>query len=229
MWDSFLIGFLGSLHCVGMCGPLILHFTPFQSGSFAFKAWLYHSGRISVYLLLGLIGGTVGTGLNMLGIQSYISFMMGCILIIILIFQLIKSHSSISQFSIFKRGYEYIYQIQKYIYQQPALKHTFFLGVANGILPCGLVYLAFAGSVTQNSLLHGTLYMLWFGLGTLPALLAISITESKLKQKLGHRLSWVSWSITLLSATILLYRGLFPPNLSILEANSNKIICTSLH
>jgi sulfite exporter TauE/SafE len=83
-WTAFTMGLVGSLHCVGMCGPIALAL-PYQNGSrwrAASNVLLYNLGRISVYALLGAVIGFLGKGLFLTGLQSYFSIGLGRIALV---------------------------------------------------------------------------------------------------------------------------------------------------
>ncbi len=174
--SAFILGFMGSLHCVGMCGPIVLA-TRLPNKSWQTKligGLLHNFGRIITYSTIGAAFGLLGKGLSMAGIQRFISIAVGIVMIISVLFPLlfknIKLGNSISTklFSVVKQ------QFQLFI-SNPTCRSVFMVGILNGLLPCGLVYMAVAGALATGSVSDGIIYMFLFGLGTTPLLLATAL------------------------------------------------------
>jgi hypothetical protein len=172
---AFLLGLMGSLHCAGMCGPLVL-MTPVtgksRSAFFASKL-AYHAGRLATYALLGAFFGLVGESLVFAGIQRWLSLLIGILMLLAIFFATpFKTRLTAIPMSIKKI-------FGKLIHSRTLLS-IFALGATNGLLPCGLVYAAATASIAVGSLPASIAYMLLFGLGTLPMLLAISLMGQRL-------------------------------------------------
>src|SRR5689334_21873097 len=87
LWTGFLFGFLGSFHCVGMCGPIALSLPPSSSGyGFISGRLFYNLGRVFTYSILGLLFGFFGKGLQLAGLQQTISILSGILILIFLFF-----------------------------------------------------------------------------------------------------------------------------------------------
>jgi sulfite exporter TauE/SafE len=171
---ALLLGFFGSLHCAGMCGPLVL-ITPVignTPASIIASRALYHSGRIAVYVLLGLLFGVLGESLVLAGFQRWLSIAVGATMLLA-IFAAIPFKSQLWRIPSFIKS----------LFGQFLHKRTFAsifaLGATNGLLPCGLVYMAAAASIATGTIIHSMLYMSLFGLGTLPMLMAISFAGKR--------------------------------------------------
>lgn len=175
---ALLMGFTGSLHCAGMCGPIML-VMPFANIGGGMKKWsgifLYHLGRTSVYAVMAYILYSFRSFFQP-QIQQYISIALGIILLILgLITFLPGSRFSISlPWSGFVRK-----QISKFI-GGPSIFSLFVTGVLNGLLPCGLVYMALAAAITAQSSVQAAMLMYAFGIGTVPMLVSITIVKSKI-------------------------------------------------
>ncbi|MCX6230988.1 MAG: sulfite exporter TauE/SafE family protein [Bacteroidetes bacterium] len=174
VFAGFLLGLIGSFHCIGMCGPIALNL-PLRGNSFSerlISGILYNIGRITMYGIMGALFGSIGQGLLLLGVQRWISIAMGVILIFSVaapfLFRKIHFKSVDSFTALVRTG------IQK-LFNKRSYAGLLFIGMLNGLLPCGLVYLAIAGAVTTGSILYGSLYLILFGLGTLPMMLTISL------------------------------------------------------
>jgi len=202
---AFILGFLGSLHCAAMCGPLMLALPVPPGGPMRFVAGriVYQLGRITTYCLLGVVAGLAGHSLLLAGFQRWISIGLGgAILLGFVLSKRIALAASVIQLVAQLKGAMGA-QLQRRTFISLAL-----LGLLNGLLPCGLVYVAMAGAVPRGGMLAGAGYMAAFGVGTLPMLLAISFSG---------RMFPLSWRLKLrgaipagvcLLAALLILRGL---------------------
>lgn len=171
---AFFIGLFGSLHCVGMCGPLAFAIPSFgQSRSrMIIDKLLYNSGRVITYTLLGFIAGLVGRQLWLANLQQSVSIITGLIIIAVGIsrifkWRLLPGKGNKAFFSPVNRMLNY------------ALKHKaghLAVGLLNGFLPCGFVYLALLGAINTPSPATASQYMFWFGAGTFPLMLLATIS-----------------------------------------------------
>lgn len=178
---SFLMGFLGSVHCAVMCGPIVLGL-PLDKKSIwhnILQVFLYQLGRISVYTLLGLLVGLVGNTFAMFAKQETLSLIIGILLLIFTAAQL--SSSDVSSFH--KLQSKMVVPISKLMGKVFILPFWgFFAGLLNGLIPCGMVYLAMATALNSASSQSGASFMLLFGLGTTPLMLFISLGGVYLKK-----------------------------------------------
>ncbi len=202
------LGFAGSLHCAGMCGPIALAI-PVGKGGAAHKAMaygIYHFGRISAYAILGFLFGTLGYGFSMSGFQQGLSIAAGVLMLVFIWLPKI-SHR------ILPKGP--IHRIQSYVtramasrlksHRAPALLG---LGFFNGLLPCGLVYLALAGALASFDPLQGAAFMALFGLGTAPTLLLVAFTGSRVSGRWRGKLQKLATSMATFIAILFIIRGL---------------------
>src|SRR6478736_1599442 len=160
---AFITGLLGSFHCAGMCGPIALA-TPTIGTTRLEKTWgklLYNFGRIVTYAVLGCLFGAFGLGLKLAGLQQSISIAAGVIIILSVLIQL-KALQQINPFRFVKGDF-----IGK-LFQTKTYAALFAIGLLNGLLPCGFVYIGLLGSVATQQAWQGALFMTLFGLGTLP-------------------------------------------------------------
>ncbi len=174
---ALLMGFTGSLHCAGMCGPIVW-IMPFQAFSGLKKAAalaLYHGGRISVYALLAV---TLHSFKNLFDpkVQQYISIALGISLLVVGILTFIPNHYT-------KLKLPWAGMVQKQlgnIIGRPGLSTLLFTGILNGLLPCGLVYMALSASLVATTPFASATMMYAFGIGTLPMLISITVLKTKL-------------------------------------------------
>ncbi|REG87290.1 sulfite exporter TauE/SafE family protein [Winogradskyella sediminis] len=167
--SALILGLLGSLHCVGMCGPIAFMLPVDRSNSFrkVSQIGIYHFGRLLAYSIIGLVFGLVGKSFSLFGIQQQLSIIIGILMIVIVLLP----QNVIGKYNLTKPLYKAISKVKSSLGK--ALKKktadTFLtIGFLNGFLPCGLVYMAVFGSIATGSLLDGSLYMVLFGLGTIP-------------------------------------------------------------
>lgn len=167
------MGLLGSIHCAVMCGPLLLAVQAGQGISWKTTAnkLLYQLGRILTYGLLGLLLGLIGSTAAIQGWQQGFSLVTGLILLAIGLFYMFgKSSAQLAAFQT-KAIQPFAKFMGKWLYRPGG---SFVAGVLNGVLPCGMVYMALASAVNADSMTNSFLFMVLFGLGTLPLLLVFS-------------------------------------------------------
>jgi hypothetical protein len=207
--SALLLGLAGSLHCAGMCGPLILAM-PFhqKGGSDGVRHLLvYHTGRILVYAMLGLLIGLIGQGVAIAGIQKGLSLAAGFILVI-MAFMIWRFEFLVASIPGFAR---YTGTIQRLIGKaigETGYTSALTLGALNGLLPCGLVYGALAGAISTMEAAGGGLFMLLFGAGTLPMLLTVSLLGNKAGNHIRKKLGIVQPALMIIAGTLLIMRGL---------------------
>ena len=174
---ALLMGFTGSLHCAGMCGPIvwIMPFHAFSGYKKIIALALYHISRISVYATLAII---LHSFRNLFDpkVQQYISIMLGAILLVVGIFSFVPNH--VIKFKL--PWAEYVKKKLGQFIGKPGLGVLAITGALNGLLPCGLVYMALSASLTATTALQAAGMMYVFGAGTLPMLVSITLLKTKL-------------------------------------------------
>jgi len=169
VYSALVLGLLGSLHCMGMCGPIAFMLPVNRSNSWvkAGQIGLYHLGRIFAYGIIGLVFGLLGKSLYIFGIQQQLSIAIGVLMIVLV---LIPTNFA-GKLRLVQPIYKLISKIKSHL--GSALKKrsadTFLtIGFLNGFLPCGLVYMAVFGAIAMGNLTQSSLYMVLFGIGTIP-------------------------------------------------------------
>jgi sulfite exporter TauE/SafE len=180
---AFFIGLFGSVHCVGMCGPLALAVPSFQS-----RWWLiisdkllYNIGRIITYAFLGLLIGIIGKQLWLSGLQQGVSLVSGLLIVLAGFSKILKIHLP---------GSKLLSPINRLL--NYALQHKaghLVVGMLNGFLPCGFVYLALVGAINTSSLLAASAYMFWFGIGTFPLMLLAMVSSGFIGPAIRRRIN----------------------------------------
>jgi hypothetical protein len=207
--SALALGFLGSFHCIGMCGPIALALPLNNTGKSQLVAsrLLYNIGRIVTYSLLGLVLGMMGYAIALKGFQEELSIATGILIIagvvVSLLSQMLPSATLfISKLtSPVKRGFKKLFGLH-------SLASLFFIGLLNGLLPCGFVYIALGGAISTGSYTTGMLYMFLFGLGTLPMMFSLSIAGSFVGLKTQRYLRKATPLIALVLALLLIQRGI---------------------
>lgn len=215
------MGATGSLHCVGMCGPLAMLVRAPGSGKLLLNRFLYHTGKASTYMMLGAIMGVFGDLFQFQNFQNIFSILAG---VGVIIFLLLPRTYSI-QLPFWQR---WIATLRSLIGKQlKSSKSTsaFLFGVLNGLLPCGLVYMALVLAAIQPSLVDSILFMGIFAAGTFPALLAASYSFSWLKSAIPFSFDKVKTTFLILVATLLISRGVFKGMSHPMAGHSTVTVC----
>lgn len=207
--SGFILGLLGSMHCVGMCGPIALAIPHRRKsiGGIATDSLAYNFGRVSSYAALGALLGLLGFGLMFLGVQSYLSITIGAIILLVLILPKSFKNRFLKNGIGIKISSAISPMIRK-LMKPKSIFSIYFLGVLNGLLPCGLVYFAMAGSLASGTALSGALFMAFFGIGTIPAMASLYIFKSKLSLNFRNRLYKIVPYGLAVVATLMILRGL---------------------
>lgn len=205
--SGLVLGLMGSFHCVGMCGPIALSL-PLRGNNLFQKisgGILYNLGRTVTYGIMGAFFGLIGQGFHMVGFQRWISIAMGSFMIIAILMPFLFKNIKLSKGDFFtgklRKG------IQK-LFQKRSLGGLFFIGILNGLLPCGLVYMAIAGAIGTANLYYGILFMVLFGLGTLPMMLGISLLGNMMSIPIRNRINKIIPYVVVVVGAIFILRGL---------------------
>lgn len=224
LYLAFIIGLFGSLHCVGMCAPLAFGLPTHENRLLVFVEKLsYNLGRAISYALLGLLIGLIGKQLWIAGLQQFISIVCGALILIASIFRIFPS------IKFFRNSNNSFYfPINNLIIK--AINHKmghFIIGLLNGFLPCGLVYVALATALNTDSALQSALFMFFFGLGTLPLMLIALLGFGFAKPAIKAIINKIIPLLMILLGIWFILRGLNLniPYLSPLIGNGNPVIC----
>ncbi len=226
---AFTLGFIGSFHCVGMCGPIAFalplnrnsHFTKI-SGTLT-----YNLGRVFTYALFGGIFGLIGENLVIAGYQQTVSITLG----IAILLMVLLPNSIYTKYKITGFIYSYISKL-KYtlstLFKKSGYSSLFFIGTLNGMLPCGLVYLGIAGAIATGNSLQGSLFMVFFGLGTLPAMLTLSLLGNSISIHFRNKIKRAIPVFIFGTGLLLILRGMnlgipyVSPEMSVVKPETHK-------
>jgi len=178
---AFLMGFLGSVHCAVMCGPIVLGL-PLNGQNHwrnLLQVVLYQLGRVSTYTVMGLLVGMLGSTFSVFAKQETLSLIIGTLLIVFTILQLTGRYTASLQ-HLQSRLVMPISKLMGRVFKLPFW--GLFVGMLNGLIPCGMVYLALATALSSANSGSGAGFMLLFGLGTTPLMLIISLGGVYLKR-----------------------------------------------
>jgi hypothetical protein len=209
VFEGFIIGLFGSLHCLGMCGPLVLALPVSYAGNIhrLTGGFLYNLGRAVTYSIFGFIFGYLGRTFQILGLLSWLSVLFGILLILIILVPRITGSASISGKLIPAAG-GWLRRIMGNFLQQHKVLPMFIFGLLNGMLPCGLVYGALMGAIITGSLVDSSLYMFLFGLGTLPMMFLLIYFSDLIKNRFLARLRKAVPVFVILLGILFILRGL---------------------
>lgn len=209
LWSAFILGLLGSLHCVGMCGPIAYMLPVDRTNSIRkiIQTMTYHLGRILAYGLIGLFFGFVGKSLYIFGIQQQLSIIIGVLMIVLVL----VPTQMVTKYNFSKPIYNMISKVKSALGK--ALKKktadTFLtIGFLNGFLPCGLVYMAVFASLSSGQAYLGSFYMILFGLGTIPIMTSAIYLGKFLNSKVKQRIQKAIPVFVVIIGLLFIIRGL---------------------
>jgi len=172
---AFFIGLFGSIHCIGMCGPLAFAIPVGENKWWllVFDKILYNGGRIITYTFLGLLIGIIGKQLWIYGLQQGVSLLSGLLIIMAGLTRLFKIRVAGSK--LISGVMSPVNKLLDYAFRHHS--GHFIIGTINGLLPCGFVYLALAGAINTQTPVTAAVYMFWFGAGTFPLMLLATVSS----------------------------------------------------
>ena len=209
LFTGFLIGFLGSLHCIAMCGPIAMALpgNSMRNWSFISRKMVYNSGRIITYSILGLVFGLLGDRIMIGGLQQTISIILGILILISFTIPYNVRNRLLNKLGIYFVFNKIKGTLAK-LFRNNNKSSLLLIGVLNGLLPCGFVYIGIAGAIAIGSPVKSMLFMTMFGIGTLPMMLGVSIAGNVFKSKLRGIIPKLVPAFALVLAFVLILRGL---------------------
>lgn len=191
--SAFVIGLLGSGHCIGMCGGITTMLTSALSKQKSTRSQFllvlsYHFGRIFTYALIGaIVGFSSSIAAKSIGVPLAFLRIFAAIFLILLglyLGQWLMWLSKVERFG--KILWRYLSPLSKRFIPVNSSQQALALGAIWGWLPCGLVYSTLTWSLASGSTFSGALIMACFGLGTLPAMLSVSLGSFGIKSLLSY-------------------------------------------
>lgn len=180
LYTALIFGLVSSFHCVAMCGPIavMLPLDRRNEAKRVVQLITYFLGKTLAYASLGLLFGIVGKGFFLGGMQQQLSIIVGFFIIIIAI----VPEKQFAKYNFSKPIYKLIGNVKATLgkqFKKQSYQSLFTIGLLNGYLPCGMVYMAVFGALAMNKIYLSISYMIFFGIGTIP-LLSVVVLFSKL-------------------------------------------------
>lgn len=205
---ALFLGLLGSIHCIGMCGPIALAL-PLQrekTKSLLSGIFIYNFGRAFTYALLGAISGLAGSAVKWAGGQQALSITAGVIILLTLFASVSGKRMNI--FSPLTKWFSAIRNTLGKLFKRKRSDALLLIGILNGLLPCGLVYAALGGAAATGSFINGALFMFVFGMGTIPVLFSLSYAGTKISFSMREKMRKAVPVFVATMALLLIIRGL---------------------
>ncbi|MFC4218850.1 sulfite exporter TauE/SafE family protein [Flagellimonas marina] len=209
MTSAVVLGALGSLHCLGMCGP-IAFMLPLDHGNTLKKTgqlFIYHAGRLLAYGIIGVLFGFLGKGLSLFGMQQKLSIAIGTIMIVLVLIP--AKHLNGHRF--LKPIYSILGKVKSKLGGELKKKTPdafLTIGFLNGFLPCGLVYMALLGAIALGSPLQGGFYMMLFGMGTIPLMSLAAFSKGMFSNSIKFKIQKLIPVFVVLIGILFIVRGL---------------------
>jgi uncharacterized protein len=209
LYTSFFLGLISSLHCVGMCGPIAM-MLPVDHANPAKKATqiiTYQLGRLLAYGSLGLLFGLLGKGFFIAGFQQKLSVFIGILMII----AVVLPERVFANYNFSKPVFRMISKLKQTLgshFKKKSYSSLFTIGFLNGLLPCGMVYVALFGAVAMQSAMLGVSYMLLFGLGTVPLMSLVVYMKSFLSLSARNKIQKAVPFVAVIIGVLFIMRGL---------------------
>lgn len=209
----FIGGLAGSLHCVGMCGGFALGL----AGGGAARPWvrqlLYNVGRLNALVFVGALSGGAGAVVVNAGpvhtVERALAVVAGSFMVVVgleilgFLAQVTTRGAALVQATMGR--------LLGGVIRSRSLAAPLALGVFNAFLPCQLIYAFAARAASTASVSEGMLTMFCFGLGTVPAMLAVGVAPVAMRPSVRARLSWASGVLILVFGLLTLHRGVVGP------------------
>jgi sulfite exporter TauE/SafE len=192
-----------------MCGPIAL-MIPVDRTNPAKKTTqiiTYHLGRLTAYALIGLVFGLVGKGFFLAGIQQRLSVFIGVAMII----TILTPERVLANYNFSKPVYRLISKIKSSLgkqFKNKSYRSLFTIGLLNGFLPCGMVYVALFGAIAMQNVPFGILYMLLFGIGTIPMMSSVTYLNSIMTVSFRNKIQKAIPYVGVVIGVLFILRGL---------------------
>ena len=209
LYTAFLFGLISSFHCIGMCGPIAM-MLPVDRNNQAKKTSqiiTYNLGRLIAYGTIGFVFGLLGKGFFLAGIQQKLSIFIGIAMILVILIP----EKVFAQYNFSKPVFKLISKIKTTLgsqFKNKSYKSLFTIGLLNGFLPCGMVYVALFGAIAMQSVSFGVLYMILFGLGTVPMMSSVVYVNSFLTIPIRNKIQKIIPYAVVIIGTLFILRGL---------------------
>lgn len=209
LYTAFFLGLISSLHCVGMCGPIAMmlpvdHSNPTKKAS---QILMYHVGRLLAYGCMGLLFGLLGKGFFVAGIQQKLSIFIGILMILVVLLP----ERVFANYNFSKPVFRMISKLKQILgsqFKKKSYSSLFTIGFLNGLLPCGMIYVALFGAIAMQSPILGVFYMMLFGLGTVPLMSIVVYMKSFLSPSARNTIQKAIPIVAIIIGVLFILRGL---------------------
>lgn len=209
LYTALIFGLISSFHCIGMCGPIAM-MLPVDRNNEPKKITqlvVYHLGRLFAYSSLGFLFGVLGKGFFLAGMQQQLSIVVGIVMITIAL----VPEKTLARYNFSKPVYRIISKVKSNLgkqFKNKSYKSFFTIGLLNGYLPCGMVYVALFGALAMPTIQYSILYMLLFGLGTVPMMSLVVIISNLLTNPIRNTLQKMIPILAVIIGMLFIIRGL---------------------
>lgn len=206
---AFLFGLISSFHCIGMCGPIAMMLPVDRTNSVKKVTQIitYHFGRLTAYGTIGFVFGLLGKGFFLAGIQQKLSIFIGIAMIVVIL----VPEKVFARYNFSRPVFRLISKIKTTLgsqFKKKSYTSLFTIGLLNGFLPCGMVYVALFGAIAMQSANLGVLYMILFGLGTVPMMSSVVYFNSFLTIPIRNKIQKVIPYVAVIIGVLFILRGL---------------------
>jgi len=209
LYSAFIFGLISSFHCIGMCGPIAMMLPVDRSNEVKKITQIitYHIGKLTAYGILGLVFGLLGRSFYLAGMQQQLSIIVGVLMIVVAL----VPEKIFAKYNFSKPVYKVITKVKSSLgkqFKNKSYKSLFTIGLLNGFLPCGMVYVAIFGAIAMQSISLGVLYMILFGIGTIPMLTAVIYVSNLLSFSFRGTLQKIIPVVAVVIGMLFIIRGL---------------------
>jgi sulfite exporter TauE/SafE len=229
-WMIFIIGFLASFHCVGMCGGLVVTYTAHNAAKTKSKKKLYphfqyNLGRLISYTVIGGILGGIG---SFFGINPTFN---GAVTLIAGLLMVVMGLSLATHFKLFKKiKIKTPDFIARFLYNQKHAKSPkgpLIIGLLNGFMPCGPLQAMQLFALTSGSVTKGSLSMFLYALGTIPLMFGFGSVLSMIAQDKIQKIIKISGVIVIILGILMINRSMYNFGYKAPEKNTNTEVQTT--
>ena len=192
-----------------MCGPIAIALPVPKSSKLSFFTGriLYNVGRVVTYSCLGLLFGLVGGRIALAGAQQVVSIILGVAIVIAVL--LPQQYKNIFvQHRLVQKLAQPLKSNISILFKKGTLSSLFLIGILNGFLPCGFVYIGLAGSIASGNAISGAAVMMLFGLGTVPAMFTATVFGKFINIGIRAKLRKIIPVFAILLAAVFIMRGM---------------------
>jgi uncharacterized protein len=205
---GFIIGLTSNLHCIGMCGPIALAVPVKRNSIWSILGGVvqYNFGRVITYSLLGILIGMIGISATTFGILQWLSIVTGVFLILYAWRKWIGAR--IEQKLAIPALNSFVSRNIGKVMRSELPGKLLILGGLNGLLPCGMVFLALGNALLAGSPVNSALAMAAFGIGTLPSMVAVGFAANRFTMEWRTKMNKIVPYLLTIVGILIVLRGM---------------------